>query len=80
MHKSIYLRFTRIYLTILACPCISSRKLAQKYARHHTTFVRTSYRKIINIKNAVKEVGKYTATINLHKEVQVEIPFEVVVE
>ena len=37
-------------------------------------------RKIINIKNAVKEVGKYTATINLHKEVQVEIPFEVVAE
>ena len=37
-------------------------------------------RKIINIKNAVKEVGKYTATINLHKDVQVEIPFEVVAE
>ena len=37
-------------------------------------------RKIINIKSAVKEVGKYTATINLHKEVQVEIPFEVVAE
>ena len=34
-------------------------------------------RKTIIIKNAVKEVGKYTATINLHKEVQVEIPFEV---
>ena len=37
-------------------------------------------RKTIIIKNAVKEVGKYTATINLHKEVQVEIPFEVVAE
>ena len=37
-------------------------------------------RKTIIIKNAVKEVGKYTATINLHKEVQLEIPFEVVAE
>ena len=37
-------------------------------------------RKIINIKSAVKEVGNYTAIINLHKEVQVEIPFEVVAE
>jgi large subunit ribosomal protein L9 len=37
-------------------------------------------RKIINIKSAVKEVGNYTATINLHKEVQVEIPFQVVAE
>ena len=37
-------------------------------------------RKTIIIKNAVKEVGKYTATVNLHKEVQVEIPFEVVAE
>lgn len=37
-------------------------------------------RKIIAIKEAVKEVGKYTATIKLHKEVSVEIPFEVVAE
>lgn len=37
-------------------------------------------RKIITIKEAVKEVGKYTATIKLHKEVSVEIPFEVVAE
>ena len=36
-------------------------------------------RKIIYIKN-VKEVGHYTATIKLHKEVSVEIPFEVVSE
>lgn len=34
-------------------------------------------RKIIFVK-AIKEVGKYTATIKLHKEVSVEIPFEVV--
>ena len=37
-------------------------------------------RKIIVIKNPVKEVGEYTATLNLHKEVAVEIPFEVVSE
>ena len=37
-------------------------------------------RKIIVIKDQVKEVGNYTATVRLHKEVSVEIPFEVVAE
>ena len=37
-------------------------------------------RKIISINGTVKEVGKYTATVKLHKEVSVEIPFEVVAE
>ena len=37
-------------------------------------------RKIIDIKESVKEVGNYTATIKLHKEVSVEVPFEVVAE
>lgn len=37
-------------------------------------------RKIIFIKDAIKEVGKYSATIRFHKEVSVEIPFEVVAE
>lgn len=37
-------------------------------------------RKSIVIKESVKEVGKYNATIKLHKEVSVEIPFEVVAE
>ena len=37
-------------------------------------------RKIISIKDAVKEVGTYTAIIKLHKEVSVEISFEVVAE
>ena len=37
-------------------------------------------RKLISIKAAIKEVGKYSATIKLHKEVSVEIPFEVVSE
>ncbi|MFV0418641.1 MAG: 50S ribosomal protein L9 [Dysgonomonas sp.] len=37
-------------------------------------------RKIIVIKDAVKEVGAYKAIAKLHKEVSVEIPFEVVSE
>ena len=37
-------------------------------------------RKVIAIKEAVKEVGSYTATLKLQKEVSVEVPFEVVAE
>ena len=38
-------------------------------------------RKLIRIKeDAVKEIGSYNATVRLHKEVSVEIPFEVVSE
>ena len=37
-------------------------------------------RKIIVVKGQVKEVGQYTAVVKLHKEVAVEIPFEVVAE
>ena len=37
-------------------------------------------RKIIELKEPVKEVGDYTANINLHKEVIVTIPFTVVSE
>ncbi len=37
-------------------------------------------RKIIDIKNPVKEVGEYVATIRLHKDVTVDVPFEVVAE
>ena len=37
-------------------------------------------RKIIVVKDAVKEIGNYKAVIKLHKEVSVEIPFEVVAE
>ena len=37
-------------------------------------------RKVIAIKDAVKEIGKYTATVKLHKEVKVDIAFEVVSE
>ena len=37
-------------------------------------------RKVIDLKQAVKEVGNYVAVLKLHKEVSVEIPFEVVAE
>lgn len=37
-------------------------------------------RKIIELKENIKEVGEYKATVKLHKEVSVEIPFEVVAE
>ena len=37
-------------------------------------------RKLIILKDNVKEVGKYVALVQLHKEVAVEIPFEVVAE
>ncbi|MDR1524361.1 MAG: 50S ribosomal protein L9 [Tannerella sp.] len=35
-------------------------------------------RKTIVIKDAIKEVGNYSATVRLHKEVSVVIPFEVI--
>ena len=37
-------------------------------------------RKIIVVKDSVKEVGHYVAVVKLHKEVSVEIPFDVVAE
>ena len=37
-------------------------------------------RKIILVKDVVKEVGNYKAIVKLHKEVSVEVPFEVVAE
>ena len=37
-------------------------------------------RKIIVVKNQVKELGKYEAIVKLHKEVSAVIPFEVVAE
>ena len=36
--------------------------------------------KIIDIKGAIKEVGNYVATVRFHKEVSVEVHFEVVSE
>jgi large subunit ribosomal protein L9 len=37
-------------------------------------------RKVILIKDAVKEIGSYTAILKLHKEVTIDVPFEVVAE
>jgi large subunit ribosomal protein L9 len=38
-------------------------------------------RKHISIKEElIKEIGKYTAKIRLHKEVQIDVPFEIVAE
>ncbi len=37
-------------------------------------------RKVILLKDAVKEIGSYKATLKLHKEVTVEVAFEVVAE
>ena len=38
-------------------------------------------RKAISIKeDLIKEVGNYTANVRLHKEVQIEVPFEIVAE
>ena len=37
-------------------------------------------RKVIILKDAVKEVGKYTATLKLHKEVTIDVAFEVIAE
>ena len=38
-------------------------------------------RKVISIKEElIKEVGKYTAKVRLHKEVQIEVPFEIIAE
>ena len=37
-------------------------------------------RKLISLKETVKQLGEYTATVRFHKEVAVEVPFEVVAE
>ena len=38
-------------------------------------------RKLISIKEElIKEIGEYTAKLRLHKEVQIEVPFEIVSE
>jgi large subunit ribosomal protein L9 len=37
-------------------------------------------RKVIVLKESIKEIGSYVATLKLHKEVSVEIPFEVISE
>ncbi len=55
---------------------VSNIQVAEKLAEKGFTIDR----KTIIIKDAVKEVGTYTATVKLHKEVTAEISFEVVAE
>ena len=37
-------------------------------------------RKLLVVKDSIKTLGKYSCTVRLHKEVSVDIPFEVVAE
>ncbi|MDR2824340.1 MAG: 50S ribosomal protein L9 [Prevotellaceae bacterium] len=37
-------------------------------------------KRVISLKEPVKEIGSYKATLKLHREVSVEIPFEVIAE
>jgi large subunit ribosomal protein L9 len=37
-------------------------------------------RKVIVLKDAIKEIGSYHATLKLHKEVTIEVAFEVIAE
>ena len=55
---------------------INSAKIAEALA----TLGQEIGRKKILVKDTIKETGNYTATIKLHREVSVELPFEVVAE
>lgn len=37
-------------------------------------------RKLISIKEHIKEIGSYRATLRLHKDIVIDIPFEVIAE
>ncbi|GMO33388.1 MAG: 50S ribosomal protein L9 [Candidatus Azobacteroides pseudotrichonymphae] len=37
-------------------------------------------RKLISIKEHIKEIGSYKATLRLHKDIVIDIPFEVIAE
>ena len=54
---------------------VGSQQIAEELAK----MGREVDRKIIKVDN-VKELGHYTATVQLHKEVAVEIPFDVISE
>ena len=66
---------TKVSATGTIFGSVSNIQIAEELAK----LGHTVDRKIIFVKG-VKEVGSYTATIKLHKEVSVEIPFEVVAE
>ena len=52
----------------------------QKLPKHWQPLGQEIDRKKIIVKDTIKEVGSYKATIKLHPEVSVELPFEVVAE
>ena len=66
---------TKVSATGTIFGSVSNIQIAEELAK----LGHTVDRKIIFVKG-VKEVGSYTATVKLHKEVSVEIPFEVVAE
>ena len=66
---------TKVSATGVIYGSVNSLHIAEELAKQGFNIDR----KIIQLKD-VKEVGSYTATIKLHKEVSVDIPFEVVAE
>ena len=67
---------TKVSSTGTICGSVGNIQIADELAKlgHNID------RKLIVVKDSVKEVGHYTAIVKLHKEVSVEIPFEVVAE
>ena len=66
---------TKVSATGVIYGSVNSLHIAEELAKQGFNIDR----KTIQLKD-VKEVGSYTATIKLHKEVSVDIPFEVVAE
>ena len=60
--------------------CPITIKEQNKIAEALATLGQEIDRKKILVKDTIKETGNYTATIKLHREVSVELPFEVVAE
>ncbi|KAA6326481.1 50S ribosomal protein L9 [termite gut metagenome] len=67
---------TKVSATGTIYGSVSSFQIAEALAKHGHEVDR----KTIFIKETVKSVGSYVATIKLHKDVSIEIPFEVVAE
>ncbi|KAA6308798.1 50S ribosomal protein L9 [termite gut metagenome] len=67
---------TKVSATGTIYGSVSSFQIAEALAKHGHEVDR----KTIFIKETVKSVGSYVATIKLHKDVPIEIPFEVVAE
>jgi len=55
---------------------IAAAQLAEEFAKAGFDIDK----KIISLKEPVKEVGSYVATVKIHREVSIDVPFEVVAE